>query len=119
MWYQFHDMEARGQPLHEYTDIYVEADSPEDAGRVIKEVLGTEAYGYHDGMPLYASAEDISLEQITAFDRGCRWNSEQRLYTEEPDASNPFAEYSTLDAYVAQDHVLVIDGDEARRILDA
>lgn len=54
----------------------------------------------------YSISESKSLEEATAYDRGCKWVKNK--YVEEPDPETSYKEYQTVAQYLKNDDVKVI-----------
>lgn len=109
VWTQFWDMHSGGGTKLDWEMIYIEA--PEDEA----EVIFYNKFGRNPNNISctccgedYSVTEDSSLELLTGYHRNAYWDSIQRKYIEEADPSRSWANYITLDEYLAQDDVYVI-----------
>lgn len=113
MWTQFMDMHSGGGSKEKWEYIYIEA--PESEARTIF----YNRFGHNPERVTctccgedYSITEYESLEQATAFERGCRYSDASGKWVEGPRHSN--REYRTLDEYKKGDRVLFIcDGEIA------
>lgn len=101
MWTQFMDMHSGGSSKEEWQYIYIEA--PEAEAKVI-------FYNQFDHNPErvtctccgndYSISESETLEQATAYERGCKYDGNLKKYIEEPSITTWSANnYRTLEAY--------------------
>jgi hypothetical protein len=134
MWTQFWDMHSGGGRKEKWSRIYIEASIDE------AEVIFYNRFGHNPNRVSctccgsdYSIDEYESLEQATAYHRGCKYTymkdgkevleSEAWIrgkglqegywqgYIEEPDG-NSFHEYMTLDEFEHENNVLIIRKDE-------
>jgi hypothetical protein len=103
-WTRFMDMHSGGSQKEDFAKLYIEAPRAEalaifynrfghNPERVTCTCCGDD----------YSISESETLEQATAYDRGCGWSEETGGYVEEP-PTNYRAKYETyvpLDTYVA------------------
>ena len=110
MWTQFWDMRSGGGNKEQWERIYIEA--PEEKAKVIfykrfghnAEEVSCTCCG-----PDYSISEAPSLDQASAFHRGCAFDKNKDKYVERPDTRYSFSKpYLTVEQYVAQPEVLVI-----------
>jgi len=99
-WTQFMDMHSGGNSKEKWAYIYIEA--PEDEARTIfynrfghnPERVSCTCCGED-----YSITENESLEQATAYNRGCRFDKKTNSYVEKP-SDQPWAKgYRTLAEY--------------------
>lgn len=115
MWTRFMDMHSGGGSKEKWEYIYIEA--PEAEAKVI-------FYNRFDHSPErvtctccgddYSISSDESLEQLSAYDRGCRWDAASRQYVEEAGAS--YSPYQTIEQFQLREDILLIPASE---ILDS
>lgn len=101
MWISYYDMHSGGSRKLDWEVIFIEADSEEEANNLFVSLFGrhpdnvTCDYCGND----YSVDECETLEQATAFYRGCAWDKQNKLYIEEP-SSRPWSkQYQTLEEY--------------------
>lgn len=111
MWTRFMDMRSGGGQKLDWPYIYIEA--PEAEARVIF----YNRFGRNPDRVTctccgsdYSNTESDTLEQATAFDRGCAW--EGGVYVERSDPERNYRPYQTLEAYRATSGALFITADE-------
>ncbi len=99
-WTQFMDMHSGGGLKEKYDYIYIEA--PENEA----EIIFYNRFGHNPNRVSctccgndYSITEGESLERVTAYERGCRYDNEKRDYVEEPDARYSYKSYMTLEEY--------------------
>lgn len=111
MWTRFMDMHSGGGSKEEWEYIYIEA--PEEEAKVIF----YNKFGHNPDRVTctccggdYSIDESETLEEATAYDRGCEWDSEQEKYVDKPHTGRMMIrkEYITLPDYCKRDDVLVI-----------
>lgn len=107
MWTRFMDMHSGGGSKEKHEYIYIEA--PEDEAKVIL----FNRFGHNpERVSCTCCGEDYSisdaetLEQLTAYDRGCAWNDNGGYDVESGKRS--------LDEYLADPSVLVIRAGEIK-----
>jgi hypothetical protein len=115
MWTQFMDMYSGGGSKENWEYIYIEAS--EDEAKVI-------FYNRFDHNPErvsctccgddYSISESATLEESTAYERGCRWDKEKNRYVDEPDGESSWKSYRTLAEYKQDKSVLFISADEIK-----
>lgn len=118
MWTQFMDMHSGGGAKEEWEYIYIEAPEKEAA------VIFYNRFGHSPFRVTctccgadYATTEASSLEQVTAFERGCMYDQGSECYLEKGGADcipvlHP--PYRTLDEYLKSKDILVIREAEIR-----
>lgn len=97
MWTKFWDMYSGGGAKEKWSQIYIEA--PEDEARVI-------FYNMFDHNPDrvtctccgpdYSVSEEPTLEEITAYDRECKWNRDTQKFEDTPGCLT-VSEYEQMD----------------------
>jgi len=99
MWTHFHDMYSGGEKKEQWNHIFIEAPIDEacsiflnrfghDPKRITCRCCGAD----------YSITEGESLEQITAYYRGCKWNDKTKKY-EERKSQDSFYPYRTIKEY--------------------
>ena len=116
IWTQFMDMHSGGRCKEEpYEFIYIEA--PESEARII-------FYNRFGHSPSRVSCtccgEDYSvsegtLDQISAYFRGCRYEENERRYVEKPNSERWSREYTRLADYLQSPNVLAIPVFQIKR----
>lgn len=107
---RFMDMHSGGGNKTGFEYIYIEA--PEDKAIAIFE----DRFGRHPNNVTcdccgedFSVSEERTLEEATAYERGCRYDSGLRKYVDEADESGrSWNKYVTLREYLAKETVLVI-----------
>lgn len=114
MWTQFMDMYSGGYQKEKWEHIYINA--PKDEAKIIF----YNRFGHNPERVTctccgedYSIRESESLEQITAFERGCSWDYDKEQYLERGDSKYGWTKY-TLDEYRKKDGVLFIGADEIK-----
>lgn len=115
MWTRFMDMHSGGGTKEKpYENILIEAPMNE------AKVIFYNRFGHSpERVTCTCCGEDYSinetetLEQATAYDRGCRYDEVKRNYVEEP-SGDSFSEYLTLEKYLKNPDVLVIPKSEIK-----
>ena len=113
-WTHFWDMHSGGgkkEPPYEH--IYIEA--PEDEAKVVfynrfghnPERISCTCCGED-----YSISESETLDQLTGYHRGCRYDTDERQYVEEPGTESYAREHITLDTYRAKPDALFIEASE-------
>lgn len=100
MWTRFMDMHSGGSRKEEWEYIYIEAFEEE------AKVIFYNRFG-HDPEQVtcfccgddYSISESETLESVTAYDRGCRWDKEKNKYVDEADNRRSWEVYQTLKEY--------------------
>jgi len=107
MWTQFMDMHSGGGQKEKWEYIYIEA--PEEEAKVIF----YNRFGHNpERVTCTCCGEDYSireakdLSRITAYERGCAYDSDNKEYIESPDDEYGFHKYVTLEEYIST------EGDE-------
>lgn len=98
MWTEFKDMHSGGSQKEEWSEIFIEA--PEEEAKIIF----YNRFGHNpDRVTCTCCGNDYSineyetLEEATAYERGCKFDKEQNKYIEEPDNATSWRkEYQTL-----------------------
>lgn len=115
-WTQFMDMHSGGGLKEPYQYIYIEA--PEADAQIIfynrfghnPERVSCTCCGDD-----YSIDDSDSLEQATAYNRGCKWDDVNGGYLEEKDDRYSFSDkYTTLDEYMLKEDVLFIHADDIK-----
>ena len=111
-WTQFMDMHSGGGLKEPYTHIYIEAPADEAI------VIFYNRFGHNPNRVTctccgedYSITESESLEQATAFARGCAYG--KGGYTEKPDEEWGKT-YTPLNEYLPRENTLVIRADEIK-----
>lgn len=113
-WTRFMDMHSGGGTKEEpYEYIFIEAPKDEAItifynrfGHSPERVTCTccgEDYSIHEG---------LTLEQATAWDRGCAWNDKTKEWEERPSPRYSSHRYEALDAYRKRRNVLIVPAIE-------
>ncbi len=110
MWTQFMDMHSGGGIKEEpYQYIYIEA--PEDEAKTIF----YNRFGHNPERVTctccgddYSISESATLEEASAYERGCGYCNVQNKYVDEPDRKNSRKTYRTLEEYKTDNRVLII-----------
>lgn len=113
MWTRFMDMHSGGGQKEAFAYCLIEA--PEAEARAIfynrfghnPERVSCTCCGED-----YSITEHETLEQATAYDRGCAYDQTTKRYEEVPDTRHGPKELVTLEAYCARKDVRVIRADE-------
>lgn len=107
MWTRFMDMHSGGGLKEAFAHCYIEA--PEAEAKVIF----YNRFGHNPERVTctccgedYSISSEESLDQITAFERGCAWDKEQKKYIEAK--GNLWLDYHTLDEWLALPNACVI-----------
>jgi hypothetical protein len=112
MWTQFMDMHSGGPAKEPQQYIYIEA--PEEEAKVIfynrfghnpERVTCT-----HCGDD-YSITESETLEQATAYERGCAWSEDSNKYEERQADRFPFNKCCPLDEYLKTDILVIRDNE--------
>jgi hypothetical protein len=114
MWTRFMDMHSGGGRKENHDYIFIEADKYEAM------VIFQNRFGHNPNRVSctccgedYWVSSDSSLEQLTAYDRGCAFNQMTGKYEERPDTRYGM-KYLTLDEYLKDGNVLVIRADDIK-----
>ena len=120
MWTQFWDMYSGGDQKEKWAMIYIEA--PEDEAKIIF----YNRFGHNCERVTctccgedYSLDEDESLEQLTAYHRGCMWQKVagekgQGHYIEKHDPTHSWDKYRTLEEYAKDKKVLIIHASDIK-----
>ena len=107
-WFKFNDMHTGGFTKTDYDVIYIQANTETDAINVFKSKFQIEPYdiacdccGYD-----FAISEENSLQQMTAYERGCEYSKDLSEYIEIQ--GSQYRDYIPLDDYVKRNDVLVL-----------
>ena len=110
MWTWFSDMHSGGGRKEDFEHIYIEA--PEDIARVVF----YNRFGHNPERVTctccgddYSIYESKTLEDATAYERGCRYDKDKDVYVDEPNTEYSYKKYQTLDEYKKNKSVLFID----------
>lgn len=114
MWTHFWDMHSGGDTKEPpYEHIYIEA-SASDA-----KVIFYNRFGHNPERVTctccgedYSISESSTLDQATAYQRGCAFDESTQCWIEQPDSRYSFRKYIGLENYVAQPDVLVLHESE-------
>ena len=114
MWTQFMDMHSGGGNKEGYDYIYVELPEREAV------VWFYNRFGHNPNRVTctccgedYSISESETLEGLTGYERGCRYDDEKREYVEEVDPIySKWKQYMTLDEYKQKDNILIVSRDE-------
>lgn len=114
MWTLFWDMHSGGGCKEEpYEKIYIEADE-EDA-----KIIFYNRFGHNPervsctccGQDYSISSED-TLEQVSGYHRGCRYDDTIKGYVDEPDGRVSWNKYKDIGEYKKDKNVLIISKEE-------
>ena len=112
-WTQFMDMHSGGGQKEPYEYIYIEA--PEDEAVVVF----YNRFGHNPERVTctccgddYSITESPSLEEASAFNRGCAYDRELDRYVEKP--AGGYGSFRTVDEYMKDEDVLVIRASEIK-----
>ncbi len=109
VWTLFMDMYSGGDRKEKWPLIFIEAPQEE------AEIIFQNRFGHNPHRVSctccgedYMVDEYDSLENATAFYRGCEYDEEENKYIEEPAKQNWGHPYKTLEEYLAAENALVI-----------
>ena len=109
MWTQFWDMHSGGGAKEQWTQIFIESEMKE------AQIIFYNRFGHNPNRVTctccgedYSIEEYKTVEQATAFHRGCKWSDEENKYIEEEDDGYVIHPYATLDEFAVKEHVLII-----------
>lgn len=112
MWTEFMDMHSGGGQKENWPKIYIEA--PEEQAIVIF----YNRFGHNPHRvtctccgPDYSITETESLEEATAYERGCAWR-DGKGYVEEPEGRSYSKKYQTLEQFINHGGCLIIPADK-------
>lgn len=115
MWTQFWDMHSGGRSKEQWTQIFIEAPIKE------AQVIFYNRFGHNPNRVTctccgddYITSEYETLEEATAFHRGCKWSDEEDKYIEETKDGYAIHSYMPLNEFIVEDHVLVILKNEIK-----
>jgi len=116
MWTQFWDMHSGGGGKEQWTQIFIEASKDE------AKVIFYNRFGHNPDRVTctccgsdYSITEYETLEQATAYHRGCKFSDEENKYIEEPDDSKYVThQYMTLENFLKEKYVLAIFSSEIK-----
>lgn len=118
MWTQFWDMHSGGRQKEEWAQIFIEAGEEEAREAFIARFGHDPNYVTCDccGQD-YSTSEYDSLEQATAYQRGCDFDDAENRWLEKPDPHPiPSLPYRTLEEYLRDPNVLAIRADEVQKL---
>jgi hypothetical protein len=111
-WFQFADMHSGGGLKYPpFADIYVEAETQEEAERIFEGKTGERPHAVACDCcgANYSISEDETLAEATAYERGCSVGSSFGLPVDVPHMpASSWRPYLTLEAYLVLENVLVI-----------
>ena len=109
MWTSFMDMHSGGGLKEKWSHIYIEA--PQNEAKVIF----YNRFGHNPERVTctccgedYSICEHKTLNEATAYERGCAWDREKKCYVEKQDKQSLFRKYITLSEYKEAKDVLII-----------
>ena len=116
MWTRFMDLHSGGGIKEEpYEMIYIEA-SEDEAVKIFYN-----RFGHNPNRVTcsccgedYSISQDEKLEQITGYDRGCEYDSQNKSYIERKTSRFSTSEYCTLEDYKNKKDVLIINASEIK-----
>jgi hypothetical protein len=117
MWIQFHDMHSGGGLKTKWHHVFVEADTREAAIEIFREKTGRDPD--HETCDCcgadYSISEEPTLEQATAFERNCLFDSADKVWVEEQDPSKTWAsgKYVPLADFEKRDDILILRSSQA------
>jgi hypothetical protein len=108
VWTQFGDMNSGGSQKEKFDKCYIEA--PEEEAKSVF----YSRFGHNPERVTctccgsdYSISESPSLEQASAYHRGCKWDDETRGYVEKS-AGKSYSKYMTVEEYIESGHAHVI-----------
>jgi hypothetical protein len=110
MWFSFHDMNGGGFTKTDYSRIYIQADTIDDAVKNFTQTFNVNPYDTTCDCcgPDFSIDDDKDLVSVTAYDRGCLYDDNIKSYVDQPDTRYSFKKYLTIDDYVKKDDICVI-----------
>ena len=107
-WFQFHDMYTGGFTKTEYKMIYIQAKTEHDAINFFQSKFDTHPYDSACSCcgSDFSINESDCLYQLTAYERGCKYDNDAKQYIESQDSD--YRTYSSLDEYVNRQDILVV-----------
>ncbi len=116
MWTRFHDVHSGGGKKEKFARCYIEA--PEEEAIVIFYNL----FGHSPERVTctccgadYSISEGETLEEITAYERGCDWDTKKKGYVEEPSQRLSAFPFTTLTMYRRRKDVMVVPKHKIRK----
>ncbi len=108
-WTQFHDMHSGGGQKLDWGQIFIEGTEAEARNRFIR-IFGEDPDNVTCDCcgPDYSVSEEPTLEQATAFERNCLFDSKLQRWVEQGDPSRTWAKYRTLEEYEKDENVKII-----------
>lgn len=114
-WTRFMDMHSGGRSKEKFEYLYIEA--PEKEARVIF----YNRFGHNPERVTctccgddYSIEEEETLEQATAFERGCHFDEKAGKYVERKSERYGWREYQTLEDYLKRPEIAVIRAGEIK-----
>lgn len=116
MWTKFMDMYSGGGSKEAREYIYIEA--PEEEAKVIF----YNRFGHSADRVTctccgsdYSVSESETLEEATAYERGCMYDKEQKKYIESPDYTRHYRKYRSIDEYKQDAKILIIAAEDIKQ----
>lgn len=113
-WFHFWDMSSGGGQKLAWKHIFIQARNEDAAVNKFKRLFDRDPNFVTCDCcgPDYSISDDDTLANLTAYHRGCKWvpgdEADGGHYEEEGRGSNSFAEYRTLDEYLALPEVKAV-----------